>query len=117
MIKVGTLLDVVDNSGARKAICIKVFKNGRIGGVILVSIRQTNTKQIAKVSKGEMHKAVIVQTKKETRRKDGSFLHTSQNGIVLLGKGETPLGTRVGNVSFEVRKDFTKILSLASYVM
>jgi large subunit ribosomal protein L14 len=118
MIKMNTLLDVVDNSGAKKALCIKVFQNGTIGNTVLISVRQVNNKQKMKVAKGEMHKAVIVQTKKEKRRKDGSLLHTSQNAVVLLGKKDSPLGTRIGSVSYELRKfGFVKILSLASHIV
>jgi large subunit ribosomal protein L14 len=124
MIYVGTQLQVSDNSGAKKLECIKVLgkKAGSpalLGDIIVVSVKDALPKHKSKVQKGEIYKAVIVETKQGIQRKDGSSLRLSQNSAILLSpQSSDPLGTRVlGRVTYELRKkNQTKILSLASHV-
>jgi large subunit ribosomal protein L14 len=122
MVQMQTVLDVADNSGAKKVMCIKVLggskrKYASIGDVIVVSIREAIPQ--AKVKKGDVAKAVIVRTKKEIRRADGSYIRFDGNSAVLINKDNEPLGTRIfGPVARELRaKKFMKIISLAPEVL
>lgn len=122
MIQVQTVLDVADNSGARKVQCIKVIggskrKVASVGDVIVVSIKKAIPR--GKVKKGDVMKALIVRTKKEIHRKDGSAVRFDANAVVLVSKDGEPIGTRIfGPVTRELRgKGFIKILSLAPEVL
>ena len=122
MIQMQTNLDVADNSGARRVMCIKVLggskrKYASIGDVIVVSIREAIPN--AKVKKGDVAKAVIVRTKKEIPRPDGSYIRFDANSAVLINKDNEPIGTRIfGPVARELRaKKFMKIISLAPEVL
>jgi large subunit ribosomal protein L14 len=122
MIQTTSVLDVADNSGAKQIYCIKVLGGSRrryasIGDVIIVSIREAIPG--AKVKKGEVARAVIVRTKKELARSDGSFIKFDGNSAVLINKENEPLGTRIfGPVARELRaKRFMKIISLAPEVL
>src|SRR6201995_5159745 len=122
MIQTSTILDVADNSGAKKVMCIKVLggskrKDASIGDVIVVSIREAIPQ--AKGKKGDVAKAVIVRTKKEIRRADGSYIRFDGNSAVLINKDNEPIGTRsFGPVARELRaKRFMKIISLAPAVL
>ena len=122
MVQMQTVLDVADNSGAKKVMCIKVLggskrKYASIGDVIVVSIREAIPQ--AKVKKGDVAKAVIVRTKKEIRRADGSYVRFDGNSAVLINKDNEPIGTRIfGPVARELRaKKFMKIISLAPEVL
>ena len=122
MIQVESVLDVADNSGARKVLCIKVLggskrKYASIGDIIVVSIKEAIPN--AKVKKGEVAKAVIVRTTKEVARPDGSYIRFDSNSAVLINKDNEPIGTRIfGPVARELRaKRFMKIISLAPEVL
>ena len=122
MIQMQTNLDVADNSGAKRVQCIKVLggskrKYASIGDVIVVSIREAIPN--AKVKKGDVAKAVIVRTKKEISRPDGSYIRFDGNSAVLINKDNEPIGTRIfGPVARELRaKRFMKIISLAPEVL
>ena len=122
MIQMTSILDVADNSGAKKVMCIKVLggskrKYAGIGDVIVVSIREAIPN--SKVKKGEVAKAVIVRTKKEVSRGDGSYIRFDTNSAVLVDKDNEPVGTRIfGPVARELRaKRFMKIISLAPEVL
>ena len=121
MIQVGTQLYVADNSGAKKVECIKVFNKttqrvGQVGELILVSVKELNEKQTQKVKKGQIFKAIILETRSPIHRKDGSSLKFQRNTALLLSPQLSPLGTRIqGLVPYELRqKNFTKILALSS---
>jgi large subunit ribosomal protein L14 len=122
MVQMQTTLDVADNSGAKKLMCIKVLggskrKYASIGDVIVVSIKEAIPG--AKVKKGEVAKAVIVRTAKEVARPDGSYIRFDSNSAVLINKDNEPIGTRIfGPVARELRaKKFMKIISLAPEVL
>ncbi|HEY4240689.1 MAG TPA: 50S ribosomal protein L14 [Kofleriaceae bacterium] len=122
MIQMTSVLDVADNSGAKKVYCIKVLGGSRrryagIGDVIIVSIREAIPG--AKVKKGEVARAVIVRTRRELARSDGSFIKFDGNSAVLINKENEPIGTRIfGPVARELRaKRFMKIISLAPEVL
>ena len=122
MIQMTSVLDVADNSGAKKVYCIKVLGGTRrryasIGDIIIVSIREAIPG--AKVKKGEVARAVIVRTKKELARSDGSSIRFDGNSAVLINKENEPIGTRIfGPVARELRaKRFMKIISLAPEVL
>ncbi len=122
MIQQETILNVADNSGARKVGCIRVLGGTRrryagIGDVIVVSIKEAIPN--AKVKKGEVRRAVVVRTVKETPRPDGSFIRFDDNSVVLIEPNLEPIGTRIfGPVARELRaKRFTKIISLAPEVI
>jgi large subunit ribosomal protein L14 len=122
VIQMTSVLDVADNSGAKKVFCIKVLGGTRrryatIGDVIIVSIREAIPG--AKVKKGEVARAVIVRTKRELARPDGSFIKFDGNSAVLINKENEPIGTRIfGPVARELRaKKFMKIISLAPEVL
>jgi large subunit ribosomal protein L14 len=122
MIQAESILDVADNSGARKVLCIKVLGGTRrryasIGDVIVVSIKEAIPK--AKVKKGDVVRAVIVRTAKEVGRSDGSYIKFDTNSAVLIDAQREPIGTRIfGPVARELRaKRFMKIISLAPEVL
>ena len=122
MIQMQSVLKVADNSGAKKVMCIKVLGgSGRMiagcGDVIVESIRTAIPR--GKVKKGEVHRALIVRTKKGVRRPDGSTIEFHSNSVVLVNKQNEPMGTRVfGPVPRELRaRGFMKIISLAEEVI
>ena len=122
MIQAESRLDVVHNSGARSVMCIKVLGGSRrryatIGDVIVVSVKDAVPN--SKVKKGDVMKAVIVRTKKEINRKDGSYIRFDNNSAVLINNQNEPVGTRIfGPVARELRaKSFMKIISLAPEVI
>ncbi|MBN1959524.1 MAG: 50S ribosomal protein L14 [Deltaproteobacteria bacterium] len=122
MIQMQTVLDVADNSGAKKVMCIKVLGGSRrryatIGDIIVVAIREALPN--AKVKKGDVARAVIVRTAKEVRRADGSYIRFDNNSAVLVSAQGEPVGTRIfGPVARELRqKKFMKIISLAPEVL
>ena len=122
MIQMQSNLAVADNSGARKVQCIKVLggsgrKIATIGDVIVVSVKEAIPR--GKVNKGDIHRAVIVRTRKEIRRNDGSVIRFDNNAAVLISAQGEPVGTRIfGPVTRELRsKRFMKIISLAPEVL
>ena len=122
MIQQQTNLEVADNSGARRVMCIKVLGGSQrryasVGDVIVVSIKEAIPR--GKVKKGEVHKAVIVRTRREIRRPDGSVIRFDKNAAVLINAQLEPIGTRIfGPVTRELRaKQFMKIVSLAPEVL
>jgi large subunit ribosomal protein L14 len=122
MIQSETRLTVADNSGAKELYCIKVLGGSRrryasVGDIIVVSVKEAIPN--AKVKKGEVLKAVVVRTKKEIRRPDGSYIRFDDNSAVLLTAAMEPLGTRIfGPVARELRaKNYMKIISLAPEVL
>ncbi len=122
MIQVQTELQVADNTGARIVECIRVLGGSRrryatIGDIIVVSIKDAIPK--GKVKKGDVHKAVIVRTRKELKRVDGSSIKFDANAAVLVQPNGEPIGTRIfGPVTRELRsKNFMKIISLAAEVL
>ena len=122
MIQMTSVLDVADNSGAKRVFCIKVSGGSRrrsaaIGDVVIVSIREAIPG--AKVKKGEVARAVIVRTKKQLLRNDGTTIRFDGNSAVLVNKENEPIGTRIfGPVARELRaKRFMKIISLAPEVL
>lgn len=122
MIQMQSILDVADNSGARRVMCIKVLGGSKrryagIGDVIAVSVKEAIPR--AKVKKGEVLKAVIVRTCKGIRRPDGSTIRFDSNAAVLLNNQLQPIGTRIfGPVTRELRgEQFMKIISLAPEVL
>ena len=122
MIQVESRLEVADNSGAKEVACIKVPGGSKrryatLGDTIVVSIKDAIPH--SKVKKGEVVSAVIVRTKKEVRRADGSYIRFDNNAAVLISKQGEPVGTRIfGPVARELRaKNFVKILSLAPEVL
>ena len=122
MIQMQTILDVADNSGAKKVMCIKVLGGSKrryasLGDVIVVSVREAIPQ--AKVKKGEVARAVIVRTAREVKRPDGSYIRFDGNSAVLINKDLEPVGTRIfGPVARELRaRKFMKIISLAPEVL
>ena len=122
MIQQSTVLDVADNSGAKKVFCIKVLGGSKrryasVGDIIIVSVREAIPG--AKVKKGEVTRAVVVRTRKEIARSDGSYIRFDGNSAVLINKENEPIGTRIfGPVARELRaKRFMKIVSLAPEVL
>jgi large subunit ribosomal protein L14 len=122
MIQMRTLLEVADNSGARRISAITVLGGstgpyGRLGDVITASVKEAAPD--GTVKKGQVVKAVIVRTVKEQRRRDGSYIRFDQNAAVLINDAREPVGTRVfGPVARELReKKFMKIISLAPEVI
>ncbi|OCC15057.1 LSU ribosomal protein L14p (L23e) [Dissulfuribacter thermophilus] len=122
MIQQETILNVADNSGAKKVCCIKVLggtrrRYARIGDVIVVSVKEAMPN--SKVKKGDVARAVIVRTKKEQARPDGSRIRFDENAAVIINQYGEPVGTRIfGPVARELRaKRFMKIISLAPEVL
>lgn len=122
MIQMQSVLDVADNSGAKKLQCIKVLggskrKYASVGDIIVVSIKEAIPN--SKVKKGSLARAVIVRTAKELRRKDGTYIRFDSNSAVLVNKDGEPVGTRIfGPVARELRaKQYMKIVSLAPEVL
>jgi len=122
MIQTQTILEVADNSGARRVQCIKVLggshrRYARIGDVIKVSIKEAIPR--GKVKKGDVMNAVVVRTRQGVRRQDGSLIRFDENAAVLLNNQRQPIGTRIfGPVTRELRGDqFMKIISLAPEVI
>jgi len=122
MIQNQSVLDVADNSGAKKVMCIKVIGGSKrryasVGDVIVVSVKEAAPN--GKVRKGQIARAVVVRTSKELRRKDGSYIRFDTNSAVLVNNDGEPVSTRIfGPVARELRaKNFTKIASLAKEVL
>ncbi len=122
MIQVQTVLTIADNSGAKKAMCIKVLggtrrKYASVGDIIVVAIKSATPG--GKVKKGTVEKAVIVRTAKEVRRTDGSYIRFQDNAAVIIDDRNEPKGSRIfGPVARELREHhFTKIVSLAPEVL
>lgn len=122
MIQQTTVLNSADNSGAKKLFCIRVLggshrRYASVGDIIVVSVKEALPN--AKVKKGDVKKAVVVRTRKEIRRKDGSYIRFDENSGVLIDNNKEPLGTRIfGPVARELRgKKFMKIISLAPEVL
>ena len=122
MIQMKTILDVADNSGAKRVQCIKVLGGSRrkyagLGDIIVVSIKEAMPG--TKVKKGETARAVVVRTTREYQRSDGSYIKFDGNSAVLINKDKEPIGTRIfGPVARELRaKKFMKIISLAPEVL
>jgi large subunit ribosomal protein L14 len=122
MIQLRTVLDVADNSGAKKIQCIKVLggsgrRYARIGDIIVVAVREADPRSAVK--KGEVRKAVVVRTRKEIRRTNASYIKFDTNSAVLINDSREPLGTRIfGPVARELRaRKFMRILSLAPEVL
>lgn len=122
MIQQETILNVADNTGAKKVLCIRVLggsfrRYANIGDVIVATVKEANPGGVVK--KGEVVKAVVVRTKKGVRREDGSYINFDENAAVIIKEDKSPKGTRIfGPVARELReKDFMKIISLAPEVL
>ncbi len=123
MIQQQTLLKVADNSGAKEIMCIKVLggtrrRYARVGDIIVASVKSATPGGVVK--KGEVIKAVVVRTVKETKRYDGTYIRFDENAAVIIKDDKTPKGTRIfGPVARELREKetFSKILSLAPEVL
>jgi large subunit ribosomal protein L14 len=122
MIQLRTVLDVADNSGAKVVQCIKVLggsrrRYARIGDIIVVAIKEVEPN--GNFKKGEVKRAVVVRTRKEIRRSNGSYIKFDSNAAVLIGDNKEPIGTRIfGPVARELRaRKYMKILSLAPEVL
>jgi large subunit ribosomal protein L14 len=122
MIQQQTMLTIADNSGARRAMCIKVLGGTRrryatVGDIVVVAIK--DALPTGAIKKGTVARAVIVRTKKEVRRKDGSYIRFDENAAVIIDANKEPKGTRIfGPVARELRdREFMKIVSLAPEVL
>lgn len=122
MIQPMSILEVADNSGAKKVLCIRVLggskrRYARVGDTIVVSVKEATPG--GNVKKGAVTKAVVVRTSKETRRDDGSYIRFDRNAVVIVNNQLEPIGTRIfGPVARELRwKEFMKIISLAPEVL
>lgn len=121
MIQMQSMLNVADNSGARKVMCIKVLggshrRYAAVGDIIKVSIKEAIPR--CKVKKGDVMNALVVRTKKGVRRSDGSLIRFDGNAVVLLNNQKEPVGTRIfGPVTRELREKYMKIISLAPEVL
>jgi len=122
MIQTQTILNVADNSGVKKVLCIKVLGGSKkryayIGDIVICSVKETIA--TSKITKGAIVKAVVVRTRKETRRKDGSYIRFDDNSVVLIEKNNEPIASRVfGIITRELRnKNFIKIVTLASEII
>lgn len=122
MIQHMSRLDVADNSGAKKVMCIKVLggyqkRYARLGDIIVVSVKEAAPD--GTVKKGSVAKGVVVRTKHASRRADGSYIRFDRNAVVLINAAGEPIGTRIfGPVARELRwKEFMKIISLAPEVL
>ena len=121
MIQQESRLKVADNSGAKEVLCIRVLGGSKrryasVGDVIVVSVKDASP---GGVKKGTVSKAVVVRTKKEVRRSDGTYIRFDDNAVVLLSESDEPRGTRIfGPVARELRdKDYMRIVSLAPEVI
>ncbi|MGC7871494.1 50S ribosomal protein L14 [Desulfosporosinus sp. FKB] len=121
MIQVQTRLRVGDNSGAKELMCIRVLggsmrRYASIGDIIVASVKEATPGGVVK--KGDVVKAVVVRTKKEIRRTDGSYIRFSENAAVIIRDDKSPRGTRIfGPVARELRDNYMKIISLAPEVI
>lgn len=122
MIQARSMLDVADNSGAKKVQCIKVLggsrrRYARLGDIIVVSVKEAIPD--SNIKKGSKLKAVVVRTKNTQRRADGSYIRFDKNAVVIINQDGEPLGSRIfGPVAREIRwKEFMKIISLAPEVL
>ncbi len=122
MILVKSKLNIADNSGAKKVVCVKVLGGSKrryasVGDVVVVAVREALPN--SKITKGSIHKAVIVRTAKEIAREDGSYIRFDDNSAVLINNQKEPVGTRIfGPVARELRAQrFMKIVSLAPEVL
>lgn len=122
MIQTQTILEVADNSGAKRVQCIRVLggskrRYARLGDIVVVAVKEAIPD--GTVKKGTVQKGVVVRTKRETRRPDGSYIRFDQNAVVLINAQMEPIGTRIfGPVARELRwKEFMKIISLAPEVI
>lgn len=122
MIQTQTILEVADNSGARRVQCIKVLggshrRYARVGDIIKISVKEAIPR--GKVKKGDVLNAVVVRTRQGVRRPDGSLIRFDENAAVLLNNSKQPIGTRIfGPVTRELRSEqFMKIISLAPEVL
>ncbi len=122
MIQLRTVMDVADNSGAKKVQCIKVLggtgrRYASVGDIIVVAVKESEPQ--SQIKKGDVRKAVVVRTRKEIRRPEGSYIKFDSNAAVLINDAKEPVGTRIfGPVARELRaKKYLKILSLAPEVL
>lgn len=122
MIQVQTMLNAADNTGAKKMMCIKVLGGSKrryasVGDIIVASVKEAAPN--SNVKKGDVVKAVVVRTRKEVRRSDGSYIRFDENAAVIINDAKDPKGTRIfGPVARELRdKKFMKIVSLAPEVI
>ncbi len=122
MIQVQTMLNVADNTGARKLMCIRVLggslrRYASVGDIIICSVKEATPGGVVK--KGDVVKGVVVRTSKEVRRPDGSYIKFDENAAVIIKDDKSPRGTRIfGPVARELRdRDFMKIISLAPEVL
>lgn len=119
MISIGTKLIVSDNSGAKLAKCIKILggsktRKAQINEIIIVSIKDANVKSKLKVEAGQVHRGLILETKKGIRRKDGAFIKPLRNRVILVNAKNMAVGSRISGIgSYELRKKFgSKLASL-----
>ncbi len=122
MIQLRSMLEVADNSGAKRVQCVKVIGGSRrryagLGDVVVVSVKEALPE--SNIKKGSVTKAVVVRTKRESRRSDGSYIRFDQNAVVLINPQGEPVGTRIfGPVARELRwREYMKIISLAPEVL
>jgi large subunit ribosomal protein L14 len=122
MIQLRSMLEVADNSGAKRVQCVKVLggshrKYARLGDVVVVSVKEALPD--SNIKKGSVTKAVVVRTRREARRPDGSYIRFDQNAVVIINPQGEPVGTRIfGPVARELRwKEYMKIISLAPEVL
>ena len=122
MIQQQTILNVADNSGAKRVMCIKVLGGSKkryatIGDVIVVSVKEANPE--SNIKKGSVEKAVIVRQRRSYKRQDGSYVRFDENGVVIINNNNEPKGTRIfGPIPRELRdKNYMKIISLAPEVL
>ena len=122
MVQMGSILNIADNSGAKRIACIKILggshrRSGSIGDIIIGSVKEAVSG--GAVKKGDVVKAVVVRTRKEVRRPDGSYIKFDRNAAVIIDDQKNPVGTRIfGPVAGELReKNFAKIISLAPEVV
>ncbi len=122
MIQLRTVLEVADNSGAKRVQCVKVLGGSQrryagLGDVVVVSVKEALPD--SNIKKGSVTKAVVVRTKRESRRPDGSYIRFDQNAVVIINAQGEPVGTRIfGPVARELRwKEYMKIISLAPEVL
>jgi large subunit ribosomal protein L14 len=122
MIQLRSMLEVADNSGAKRVQCVKVLggsrrRYARLGDIVVVSVKEALPE--SNIKKGSVTKAVVVRTRKATRRPDGSYIRFDQNAVVLINPQGEPVGTRIfGPVARELRwREYMKIISLAPEVL